>query len=107
MLWQRAQLRMRGRHAREVTGGGARPAGRLARFAKPALTAEQREAADVAATHAHFIACGWDAIELYSGSADGHLGALLERAKALQEFEAARELMPPEQRRIAAPPAFM
>lgn len=40
------------------------PEGRLARFHKPVLTAEQREAADVAAAERHFISLGWEPSEV-------------------------------------------
>ncbi len=40
------------------------PEGRLARFHKPVLTAEQREATDVAAAERHFVSLGWEPSEV-------------------------------------------
>lgn len=95
------------RHKRELAGSAPLPAGRrLAGFRAPAQGPEAVQAADAAAARAHWAGLGWDAIELYSGTADAHADALLARARALAAWRAAQAAMAPSQRAAHGAPTF-
>ena len=82
------------------------PSGRLARFHKPLQTPEQRRAADVAASHAHFTRLGWSRTDVETGQVDRQLDALTARARAMQEHAKRLENLAPHARAFQAPPNF-
>ncbi len=82
------------------------PEGRQARFHKPALTAEQREAADVDSARRYFTSLGWEPAEVAAADVDASLDALLARVRSLQEFAKRCRTLAPSARAAEQPPAF-